>query len=85
MPLINAIPLDLNDSVFDGDIECECMACHLPLDEEHGPVRWKLTWYFPGPYPLPGTETMLLCTPCYEDWIENPDELGGMPESSHPV
>jgi hypothetical protein len=33
----------------DDDIECECMLCHLPLGENHGPVEWRLTWTWQAP------------------------------------
>ncbi|CAM4005427.1 hypothetical protein [Smaragdicoccus niigatensis] len=85
MPSVEAIPVNLVELVNAGDLECECMACHLPLELKHGPVEWKLTWRFPGPYPVPGEDTMLLCEPCYRDWIEHPDELGGFPRASHRV
>ncbi len=67
MPFIEALPINLADVVNGKDIECECMACHLPLDVKHGPVEWRLTWRFPGPYPEPGIDTMLMCDPCYRD------------------
>ena len=85
MSLISAEPIDLVSLVGHEDIECECMLCHLPLDEPHGPVQWKLTFRFPGPYPEPGTATMLLCDPCFRDWVDHPDEFGGFPEAGHKV
>ena len=27
-----------------------------PVGAKHGPVEWRLTWTWPGPYPTPGTE-----------------------------
>lgn len=48
---------------------CECMLCDLPAGQEHGPVEWKVTVLFPGPYPYPGVSDMLLCTHCKEDWL----------------
>ena len=67
------------------EIECECMVCHLPLDAVHGPVEWRLTVHFPGPYPESGSETMLLCTPCYEDWRDHADELYASVSRSHRI
>jgi len=85
MTLIDASPVDIATMVGGGDIECECMLCHLPLGEPHGPVRWKLTFRFPGPYPEPGVATMLMCDPCYEDWVKHPEEFGGFPNGGHKV
>lgn len=84
-PFMEAAPVDLADLVGRGDIECECMLCHLPLDVKHGLIEWKFTFRFPGPYPEPGVSTMLLCDECYRDWVNNPDDFGGFPESSHKV
>ena len=84
MPVVEAERIEFA-ALAAGDIDCECMVCHLPLDQMHGPVEWKLTFRFPGPYPKPGVATMLLCDPCYRDWTEHGDELGGHPEFSHRV
>lgn len=73
------------DSALGHDIECECMVCHLPPGTLHAPVEWKLTWCFPGPYPAPGTDVMLMCDECHQDWIDHPEELGGYPVSSQRV
>lgn len=49
---------------------CECMACDIPLAHQHGPVSWKLSIHFPGPYPLPGDVVMLLCDHCMQEWTQ---------------
>lgn len=67
------------------DIECECMLCHLPLHVKHGPVEWRLTIHFPGPYPEPGDETMLLCAPCYADWRDKAAEKYAVAGRSHRI
>lgn len=85
MPLVDVVLIDLAALVDSRDIECECMLCHLPRGQKHGPVQWKLTWRFPGPYPKPGTATMLMCNLCYLDWLNHPDEFGGFPDSSHKI
>lgn len=69
----------------DDDIDCECMLCHLPVGAKHGPVKWRLTWTWPGPYPTPGTDAILMCDPCYHDWIDHPDSFGGRPISAHRI
>lgn len=51
------------------DIECECMACDLPLDQPHKPIQWRVHVHFPGTYPLPGDAVMLLCDHCRDDWV----------------
>lgn len=51
------------------DIACECMLCDLPVGATHGPVEWSVTVDFPGPYPFPGRDVMLLCTHCKESWL----------------
>lgn len=56
------------DCELTADVECECMLCDLPAGEDHGPVEWRVTLHFPGPYPLPGTSQMLLCDHCKCDW-----------------
>lgn len=50
---------------------CECMLCDLPLGQDHGPVRWRVTVHFPGPYPYPGQSDMLLCDHCKESWLSD--------------
>lgn len=85
MAVVDALPTYLSELVGGGYVDCECMVCHLPLDQEHGPIEWKLTWSFHGPYPSPGTATMLLCGICYDDWVSHPNELGGSPTSSHRI
>lgn len=76
---------DLAEFVYGSRLECECMVCHLPPNAVHGPVEWKLTVHFPGPYPDPGEDTMLLCTPCFEDWRDNADEMSCVAGFSHRV
>ena len=83
--MIEVEAIDLADLVARSDVECECMVCHLPMGRVHGPVEWKLTVHFPGPRPEPGQETMLLCTPCYEDWRDNAASLLATAGHSHPV
>lgn len=67
------------------DIECECMLCHLPFGQPHPPIEWRYTVRFPGPYPAPGEETMLLCDPCKCDWEEDQGVLMGHAERIHKV
>jgi len=85
MLLVDAVPTNLTELVNADDIECECMLCHIPLSAKHEPVEWTLTFRFPGPFPEAGSSTMLLCDPCYRDWVEHPDDFGGFPESSHRI
>lgn len=77
--------IDIAALISGDDIECECMLCHLPLGEPHPPIEWRYTVRFPGPYPEPGVETMLLCDPCKRDWEENQGELMGHAEQIHTV
>ena len=51
------------------DVRCECMLCDLPCGQDHGPVLWRMTLDFPGPYPAPGREDMLLCEHCKNSWL----------------
>lgn len=83
--MIDATPIDISELVGGPDIECECMVCHLPLDAAHGPVEWRLTVHFPGPYPATDKETMLLCTPCYEEWRDHADELFAIAGRNHQI
>lgn len=83
--MIEVGPIDLASLVDASEIECECMVCHLPFGAVHGPVEWRLTVHFPGPYPEPGDETMLLCTPCYEDWRDHAEDLYAIAGRSHKV
>jgi hypothetical protein len=85
MTIVENTPADLASLIGCGDIECECMLCHLPPGEPHGPIRWKLCFRFPGPYPTPGASTMLLCDECFQDWTDHCGELGGFPERSHEI
>jgi len=59
---------ELTDSI-QAEPECECMVCDLPLGSPHGPVEWRVTVHFPGPYPEPGDADMLLCEHCMNDWV----------------
>lgn len=77
-------PADLA-SILEDEVECECMLCHLPEGDPHPPIEWRYTVTFPGPYPEAGTETMLLCNPCLQDWIENQGTLMGHTDRVHPV
>lgn len=64
--------LETSDTVFRADVAevgCECMVCDLPLGQDHGPVQWRMTVDFPGPYPFPGTSVMLLCDHCKDSWL----------------
>jgi hypothetical protein len=85
MPLIEAERIEITSLVNGKDVECECMLCHLPIGAEHGPVEWKLTFRFPGPYPKPDLATMLMCDECYRDWADHPEEFGGFLDSSYRV
>lgn len=85
MTAVKTERVDLNELVGGTEIECECMLCDLPLDEQHGPIEWRLTWSWPGPIPTAGTETMLLCDHCAREWVENPADFGGAAESMHRV
>jgi len=49
---------------------CECMVCDLPEGAEHGPIRWNVVLWFPGPYPKEGEADMLLCDHCKDDWVD---------------
>lgn len=82
--LIDLSPADLA-SILDDEVECECMLCHLTEEDLHPAVEWRYTVTFPGPYPEPGTETMLLCDPCLQDWLENQGSLMGQVERFHPI
>lgn len=61
-------PCDGLDVVDLQEVSCECMLCDLPLGQTHGPVQWRVTVDFPGPYPFPGREDMLLCDHCKNSW-----------------
>jgi hypothetical protein len=50
--------------------DCECMLCDLPMGAVHAPIEWRVTVHFPGPYPTPGDEDMLLCQHCMREWTE---------------
>lgn len=70
--------LDLSTVVEDHiEIDCECMLCHLPLSRQHDPVQWRVVVHFPGPYPAPGDEAMLMCDECKVQWTEHTDEFPG--------
>lgn len=58
------------DVDLSAEIPCECMVCDLPVGVPHEPVEWRVTLHFPGPYPLPGDEVMLLCDHCRNDWVD---------------
>lgn len=58
------------DVDLDREIACECMVCDLPLGQPHEPVEWRVHLHFPGPYPMPGDEVMLLCDHCRDDWVD---------------
>ncbi len=62
-----AVDLDVD---LDREIDCECMLCDLPNGVHHGPVQWRVHLYFPGPYPTPGDEVMLLCGHCRDRWVD---------------
>ena len=85
MTVIETTPVDLESLIGSGDIDCECMLCHLPPGLPHGPVEWKLTFRFTGPYPKPGLATMLMCDPCQKDWVNHPQEFGGFPDGGHKI
>ncbi|MDR7086841.1 hypothetical protein J2X11_001680 [Aeromicrobium panaciterrae] len=85
MKLLDVSPEALAQLVDHGDIDCECMLCHLPFGEPHPPIEWRYTVRFPGPYPTPGVETMLLCDPCKVDWEESQGTLQGHAERVHRV
>lgn len=63
------IDVDMDVDV-DLEIACECMVCDLPLSATHEPVEWRVALHFPGPYPLPGDEIMMLCDHCRTDWVD---------------
>lgn len=85
MSMVSAERVNLGELMSLGDIECECVLCHLPVDEPHGPIEWRLTWRWPGPFPEAGIETMLMCNLCFQDWVDNPESFGGSAESMHKV
>lgn len=85
MSMVDAERINLDELMTHENIECECMVCHLPVDEEHGPIEWKLTWRWPGPFPEAGVATMLLCDPCFRDWVDDPEFFGGAAESMHKI
>ena len=73
MPIASdALPKIYETTALDNAVEiaCECMLCDLPAGDLHGPVEWRLSLYFPGPYPYPGTSDMVLCDHCKTDWTE---------------
>jgi hypothetical protein len=51
------------------------MLCHLPPNQEHAAVSWRITVRFLGTFTEPGIEPMHLCTECFEDWTTNSDQL----------
>ena len=53
---------------LEADLPCECMVCDLPRNFAHGPIEWRVTVDFPGPYPLPRDAIMLLSDNCMRDW-----------------